>query len=79
MRRDIVEAEPDLIVFGDPVSDRWRAAIEPEYVYVGEGTRLVLVRAGDAGQGDAGRVRKAADYDPDDEWARPPPREPLPE
>ena len=55
-RRDLVEDEPDMIVFGDPVSDRWRAAIEPEYVYVGKRTRLVLVRAAVAGRGEACRA-----------------------
>ena len=38
----------------------------------------VLVRACVAGRGELSELREAAGYDPDDEWARPPP-EPLPE
>jgi hypothetical protein len=34
-RRVLVEEQPDLIAFGDPVSDPWRAAIASDYAYVG--------------------------------------------
>ena len=78
-RRDLVEDEPDMIVFGDPVSDRWRAAIEPEYVYVGSAPDWFWYARRSLGEEKLAQLRKAAGYDPDDEWARPPPPEPLPE
>ena len=78
-RRDLVEDEPDMIVFGDPVSDRWRAAIEPEYVYVGSAPDWFWYARRSLGEEKLAELRKAAGYDPDDEWARPPPPEPLPE
>lgn len=78
-RRDLVEAEPEMIVFGDPVSDRWRAAIEPEYVYVGKAPDWFWYARASLGEDELSALRKAAGYDPDDEWARPPPPEPLPE
>ena len=34
-RRTLVEEQPTLIAFGDPVSDNWRAAIASDYSYVG--------------------------------------------
>jgi hypothetical protein len=78
-RRELVEAEPELIVFGDPVSDRWRAAIEPEYVYVGKAPDWFWYARASLGKEKISALREAAGYDPDDEWARPPPPEPLPE
>jgi len=79
LRRGIIEAEPDLIVFGDPVSDRWRASIEPEYVYVGSAPDWFWYARATLGKEKIAELREAAGYDPDDEWARPPPPEPLPE
>ena len=78
-RRDLVADAPDMIVFGDPVSDRWRAAIEPEYVYVGSAPDWFWYARRSLGEEKLAELRKAAGYDPDDEWARPPPPEPLPE
>ena len=75
----LIDAEPDLIVFGDPVSDRWRAAIEPEYVYVGSAPDWFWYARASLGKEKISELREAAGYDPDDEWARPPPPEPLPE
>ncbi len=78
-RRELIDAEPDMIVFGDPVSDRWRAAIEPEYVYVGKAPDWFWYARASLGEEKLSELREAAGYDPDDEWARPPPPEPLPE
>jgi hypothetical protein len=78
-RRDLVEDEPDMVVLGDPVSDRWRAAIEPEYVYVGSAPDWFWYARRSLGEEKLAELRKAAGYDPDDEWARPPPPEPLSE
>jgi 4-amino-4-deoxy-L-arabinose transferase-like glycosyltransferase len=76
-RRGIVEDQPDLIVFGDPVSDRWRAAIEPEYVYVGKAPDWFWYARASLGEDRLSALRKAAGYDPTDEFARPPPPEPA--
>ena len=72
-RRELVEAEPEMIVFGDPVSDRWRAAIGPEYVYVGKAPDWFWYVRASLGKEKIAALRTAAGYDPDDEWARPPP------
>ena len=34
-KRDLVAQHPDLIAVGETVSHRWRASIEPDYVYIG--------------------------------------------
>jgi 4-amino-4-deoxy-L-arabinose transferase-like glycosyltransferase len=34
-QRDLVAQHPDLIAVGETVSSRWRASIEPDYVYIG--------------------------------------------
>jgi hypothetical protein len=78
-RSDLVASEPTMIVLGDPVSDRWRAAIEPEYVYVGSAPDWFWYARRSLGKEKLAELRKAAGYDADDEWARPPPPEPLPE
>lgn len=76
-RRDIVERGTTLVTLGDPVSDRWRAAVEPEYVYIGSAPDFFWYARADLGAETIARLREAAGYDPDDEWARPPPAEPT--
>jgi hypothetical protein len=76
-RRGIVEDGPTLVTLGNPVSDRWRAAVEPEYVYVGSAPDFYWYARADLGAETIARLREAAGYDPDDTWARPPPPEPT--
>jgi hypothetical protein len=76
-RRGIVEDATTLVTLGDPVSNRWRAAVEPEYVYVGSAPDFYWYARADLGAETIARLREAAGYDPDDEWARPPPPEPA--
>jgi hypothetical protein len=78
-RRELVETEPDMIVLGDPVGDKWRAAIEPEYVYVARTPDWFWYARASLGEDKLSALREAAGYDPADEWARPPPSEALPE
>ena len=76
-RRDIVERGTTLVTLGDPVSNRWRAAVEPEYVYVGSAPDFYWYARADLGERTIARLREAAGYHPDDKWARPPPPEPA--
>jgi hypothetical protein len=78
-RRELVETEPDMIVLGDPVGDKWRAAIGPEYVYVARTPDWFWYARASLGEDKLSALREAAGYDPADEWARPPPSEALPE
>jgi hypothetical protein len=49
-----------MIVFGDPVSDRWRAAIEPEYAYVGSAPDWFWYASRSLGEEKLAELRKAA-------------------
>jgi hypothetical protein len=74
-RRGIVDGHPDLIVFGDPVSKRWRRAIDPEYVYLGSAPDWFWYARATLGEKKIAALRRAAGYDPTDEYATPPPPE----
>jgi hypothetical protein len=72
-RRGIVDARPDLVVFGDPVSNNWRRAIDPEYVYIGSAPDWSWYARATLGQDRIAALRAAAGYDPSDPLAQPPP------
>ncbi|MET0997986.1 MAG: hypothetical protein ABWX73_04645, partial [Marmoricola sp.] len=74
VRQGIVDAQPDLIVFGDPVSNRWRAAIQPEYVYLGSAPDWSWYARASLGEERIAALRAAAGYDPEDPLAQPPPQ-----
>ena len=69
-RRDVVARGTDLIVMGDPVSDRWRAAIQPEYVYIGSAPDWSWYARATLGKRELAGLRDAAGFDPDDELAQ---------
>jgi hypothetical protein len=71
-RRDLVDEAPDLIVMGDPVSESWRASIDPEYVYVGRASDWFWYARTTLGEQRVSKLRDAAGYDPSDEYARVP-------
>ncbi len=71
-RRDLVDEAPDLIVMGDPVSEKWRASIDPEYVYVGRASDWFWYARTTLGEQRVSALRDAAGYDPSDEYARVP-------
>lgn len=75
-RREMVEAKPTLIVFGDPISDEWRAAIEPEYVYIGSAPDWFWYARASLGEARLSALRDAAGYRSTDEFARPAPETP---
>lgn len=74
-REEIVEGRPDLVVVGDPVSQRWRRAIDPEYVYLGRAPDWFWFGRATLGAEKIAALRRAAGYDPTDEYATPPPPE----
>lgn len=71
-RRDLVAGNPDLIVTGDPVSDGWHAAIQPEYVYIGSAPDWAWYARSSLGDRKLAALRDAAGFDPGDELAQPP-------
>jgi hypothetical protein len=71
-RRDLVDEAPDLIVMGDPVSENWRASIDPEYVYIGRASDWFWYARATLGEQRVSALRDAAGYDPSDEYARVP-------
>jgi hypothetical protein len=70
-RRDIVEEQPTLIALGTPVSDRWRAAVETEYEYIGRAPDWTWYARSSLGEDTLASLREAAGFDPADEFARP--------
>ena len=70
LRRDIVAGNPDLIVTGDPVSNRWRNAILTEYVYIGSAPDWAWYARESLGQQKLAALRGAAGFDPGDELAQ---------
>jgi 4-amino-4-deoxy-L-arabinose transferase-like glycosyltransferase len=71
-QRDLVARRPDLISVGETVSRRWRAAIAPEYVYVGKTLEFGWYARADLGADTITALRRAAGYDPDDRLAQRP-------
>ena len=70
-RRDLVAEHPDLISVGETVSHRWRASIEPDYVYIGSAPVWDWYARASLGEAKIAALRKAANFDPSDPLARP--------
>ena len=70
-KRDLVADEPDLVAVGETVSQRWRASIQPDYVYVGSAPLWDWYARASLGEDVIADLRAAAGYDPDDPLAEP--------
>ena len=70
-KRDLVAEHPDLIAVGETVSHRWRASIEPDYVYIGSAPVWGWYARASLGEAKIAALRKAANFDPSDPLARP--------
>lgn len=70
-KRDLVADEPDLVAVGETVSQRWRASIQPDYVYVGSAPLWEWYARESLGEETIADLREAAGYDPDDRHAEP--------
>jgi 4-amino-4-deoxy-L-arabinose transferase-like glycosyltransferase len=70
-KRDLVARHPDLIAVGETVSHRWRASIEPDYVYIGSAPVWGWYARTSLGAAKIAALRKAAHFDPSDPLARP--------
>ena len=57
--------------FGDPMSKRWRAAFEPDYVYIGSAPDWHWYARASLGKDRIAALRAAAGYDPTDPLAQP--------
>jgi len=62
--RDLVADRPDLVAVGETVSQRWRASIQPDYVYVGSAPMWDWYARASLGPSTITRLRSAAGYDP---------------
>ena len=71
-RAGVKAAQPDFVVFGDPMSKRWRAAFEPDYVYIGSAPDWHWYARASLGEDRIAALRAAAGYDPTDPLALPP-------
>jgi hypothetical protein len=70
-KRDLVARQPDLIAVGETVSHRWRASIQPDYVYVGSAPEWGWYARTSLGEAKIAALRGAAGFDPSDPLARP--------
>jgi hypothetical protein len=70
-KQDLVGQRPDLIAVGETVSHRWRASIEPEYVYVGSAPFWGWYARASLGPEKIAALRRAAGFDVGDPLARP--------
>jgi hypothetical protein len=70
-KRDLVADEPDLVAVGETVSQRWRASIQPDYVYVGSAPLWQWYARASLGEDTIADLRAAAGYDPNDRHAEP--------
>lgn len=70
-KRDLVADGPDLVAVGETVSQRWRASIQPDYVYVGSAPLWDWYARASLGDETIAELRAAAGYDPDDPLAEP--------
>lgn len=61
--RDLVGNGPDLVVMGETVSQRWRASIRPDYVYVGSAPMWDWYARASLGTATIERLRDAAGFD----------------
>ena len=69
-KRDLVADGPDLVSVGETVSLRWRASLQPDYVFVGRAPMWEWYARASLGEETIARLRTAAGYDPDDPLAR---------
>jgi hypothetical protein len=70
-KRHLVAQRPDLISVGETVSHRWRASIEPEYVYIGSAPEWDWYARASLGDAKIAELRKAAGFEASDPLARP--------
>jgi len=70
-KRDLVADGPDLVAVGETVSQRWRASIQPDYVYVGSAPLWDWYARASLGEEEIAELRAAAGYDADDPRAEP--------
>jgi hypothetical protein len=70
-KRDLLAGHPDLISVGETVSHRWRASIEPDYVYIGSAPVWDWYARASLGEAKIAELRRAAHYDPSSPLARP--------
>ena len=70
-KRDLVADGPDLVAVGETVSQRWRASIQPDYVYVGSAPLWDWYARASLGEETIAELRGAAGFDPDDPRAEP--------
>jgi hypothetical protein len=70
-QEDLVADGPDLVAVGATVSQRWRASLQPEYVYVGSAPLWDWYARDSLGEDAIADLRDAAGFDPDDPLAEP--------
>ncbi|MBD3926231.1 hypothetical protein IEZ26_16520 [Nocardioides cavernae] len=70
-KRDLVADAPDLVAVGETVSRRWRASIQPDYVYVGSAPLWDWYARASLGDEQIAALRAAAGYDADNPLAEP--------
>lgn len=69
-KQALVDEHPDLIAVGEAVSRKWRASIEPDYLYVGSAPQWGWYAWASLGEAKLAALRRAAGYDATDEFAR---------
>jgi hypothetical protein len=70
-QEDLVADGQDLIAVGETVSRRWRASLQPDYVYVGSAPMWDWYARASLGADTIAALRDAAGYDPTSTWAQP--------
>ena len=70
-QQDLVAEDADLVAVGATVGPRWRAAIEPVYVYVGSAPGWEWYARASLGEPTLAELREAAGFDASDPWAQP--------
>lgn len=70
-QEDLVADGPDLVAVGATVSRRWRASLQPEYVYVGSAPLWDWYARASLGEDTVADLRDAAGFDADDPLAEP--------
>ena len=70
-QEDLVADGQDVIAVGETVSRRWRASLQPEYVYVGSAPFWDWYARASLGEETIADLRAAAGFDPDDPLAEP--------
>ncbi|WP_191280242.1 ArnT family glycosyltransferase [Nocardioides flavus (ex Wang et al. 2016)] len=70
-QEDLVADGSDLVAVGETVSMRWRASLQPEYVYVGSAPLWDWYARASLGEDTIADLREAAGHDPDDPLAEP--------